>query len=250
MILVTGATGRTGSEVVRGLLERSAPVRVLVRDAERARALFGDDVEVATGAFADALGGVDAVFLSGPDDPRRVAWETSAIDAAGPRRIVRLSTIGAAPGSPVPFWDWHGQVDAHLRASAAAWTVLQSSFFMSNLPALAEDGVVYAPAGDARVAMIDPADAAAAAAALLVDGGDERETVLLTGPEALTFAQATEALSLRFVDVPTEAAPPPFVPLFAQLRAGAAARVTDAVERLTGRPARGIVEFAGALAHA
>jgi uncharacterized protein YbjT (DUF2867 family) len=235
MILATGATGRTGSEAVRALLDRDAEVRVLVRDPHKARALFGDTVEIATGSFADALDGVEAVFLSGPDDPRRVTWETAAIDAAGERRVVRLSTVGAVPGAPVPFWDWHGQIDEHLRASHARWTVLQSSFFISNLGAMARDGTVYAPAGDARIAMIDPADVAACAAAVLVDGGHERETLVLTGPKAITFAEAAEALGLAFADVPREAAPPPFGVLFEQLRAGAASTVTGTVEELLGR---------------
>jgi uncharacterized protein YbjT (DUF2867 family) len=220
MILVTAGTGRTGSALMWALLERGAHVRLLARDPGKARTLFGDEVEVATGDFAPALDGVDAVFLSGPDDPRRVAWEQAAIDAAGDRRIVRLSTIGAAPGSPVPFWDWHGQVDEHLRASRARWTILRSSFFTSNLPAMARDGVVYAPAGDARIAMIDPADVAAAAADVLVDGGHEGETLVLAGPHAVTFAEASAALGLAFVDVPLDAAPPGFRPLFEQLRAG------------------------------
>jgi uncharacterized protein YciI len=127
---------------------------------------------------------------------------------------------------------WRGRrVDEHLRASQARWTILQSSFFLSNLSALAQDGTVYAPAGDASIAMIDPADVAAAAAAVLVDGGYERETLVLTGPKAITFAQAAESLGLAFVDVPLEAAPPPFGVLFEQLRARVASDVTRTVRR-------------------
>ena len=127
MILVTGATGRAGSQVVRALLEQSDEVRALVRDPVTARDLLGEDVELVVGDFADvasvrvALEGVSDVFLSGPDDPRRVGWETAAIDAAaaaGVRRIVKLSSIVAAPGAPVAFWDWHGRIENHLRQSA------------------------------------------------------------------------------------------------------------------------------------
>jgi uncharacterized protein YbjT (DUF2867 family) len=73
MILVTGGTGRTGSEVVRALLARGAKARLYVRDPENARQLFGDDVELATGEVVDALEGADSVFLSFADDPARVA---------------------------------------------------------------------------------------------------------------------------------------------------------------------------------
>src|SRR4051794_13697515 len=127
-ILITGATGTAGAEVVRALLRRGRPVRVFVRDAGKARRLFGDAVEVASGDLGAALTGVGALVLSGPDDPRPVAWETAAIEAAsGVRRIVRLSAIGAAPGSPVPFWDWHGLVDERLRASGIPSVILRSS---------------------------------------------------------------------------------------------------------------------------
>ena len=248
MILVTGGTGRTGSEVVRALLRRDAPIRVLARNPAKARELFGSDVEVAAGGdFAGALDGVQSVFLSGPDDPRRVAWETAAIDAAGGRRIVRLSSLTSAPGSPVPFWDWHGQVDGHLRSSSAAWTILACAFYTSNIPAFAQDGSVFAPAGDARVAMIAPADVGACAATVLVDGGHEHETLSLTGPEAITFADAAAAFGLEFVDVPEESAPPPIAALFAQLRAGTASTVTGTVEELLGRRPHSIAEVAGAL---
>lgn len=118
MILVTGATGNAGSQVVRVLLEHGQPVRAFVRDPEKARSLFGGAAELALGDFADpasvraALKGVEQVFRSGADDPRRVGWETRAIDVAaatGVRRIVKLSSIAAEPGTPVAFWDWHGR---------------------------------------------------------------------------------------------------------------------------------------------
>ena len=136
MILVTGATGNAGSQVVRALRERGAGVRAFVRDTEKARSLFGDEVELAVGDFADAasleraLESVKAMLLSCADDPRRVEWETKAIEAAaaaGVRRIVKLSTIGAQPGAPVAFWDWHGQVEERLRSAGVPYVILQSS---------------------------------------------------------------------------------------------------------------------------
>ena len=181
MIVVTGATGQAGSEVVRALAARGDRVRAFVRDPGAARRKLGEDVELAVGDLADprsvraALDGADTLFLSCADDPRRVGWETSAIDAAvaaGVRRVVKLSAVGAEPGSPVAFWDWHGQVEEHLRASGTGWVILRSSWYMSNLLAaaaqVAAEGRLYAPAGQARVAMIDPRDVGAAAAAVTV----------------------------------------------------------------------------------
>ena len=276
MILVLGATGHTGSEVVRALLERGQDVRVLVRDAAKSQRLFGDAVESAIGDLADpatvraAMRGATTVFLSTADDPRRVAWETSAIDAAaaaGVRRIVKLSSIVAAPGAPVCFWDWHGRVERHLSASGVPAIFLRSNFYMSNVLAsaaqVAAEGRLYAPAGAARIAMVDPRDVGAAAAAVMTGSRHEGRTYFLTGPEAITYAQVAGELSaatgspIEFVDVPDEAARqeligaglPGFVAeaivgVFAQARQGATERVTAAIESLTGSPARDFACFA------
>ena len=139
MLLITGATGVVGSHVVRALLERDAPVRVFARDPDKARGLFGRHVDVAVGDFAEpatfraALAGVDRVFLSCADHPLRVGWERDAIDEAvdaGVSRVVKLSAIGAAPGARVAFWDWHGQVEEHLRAAPVPSVILRSGPFM------------------------------------------------------------------------------------------------------------------------
>jgi uncharacterized protein YbjT (DUF2867 family) len=276
MILVTGATGTAGSQVVQALRARGATACAFVRDPERARHLFGDEVDLAVGDFADAssvraaLEGVEAMLLSCADDPRRVEWETSAIDAAvaaGVRRIVKLSTIGAAPGAPVAFWDWHGRVEEHLRASGVPAVILQSTFYMSNLLAAAEqvasEGRLYAPAGEARVAMIDPRDVGAAAAAALTGAAEDGQTCVITGPEAITWGQIAAALSsatgreVEFVDVPDDGARqgliaaglPEFVAeqlitIFGQLRQGVAEQVTDGVYALTGSRPRSFAEFA------
>jgi uncharacterized protein YbjT (DUF2867 family) len=281
MILVTGATGTAGSQVVGALRARGARVRAFVRDVEKARQLLGDEVELAVGDFGDrssvqsALKGVQAMLLSCADDPRRVEWETSAIDAAaaaGIGRIVKLSTIGAAAGAPVAFWDWHGRVEEHLGSSTVPAVVLQSGFYMSNLLAAAEqvasEGRLYAPAGEASVAMIDPRDVGLAAAAALTGAGEAGQTYVITGPDAITWGEIAAELSsatgraVEFVDVPDEGARqgliaaglPEFVAeqlitIFGQLREGVAEQVTDGVYALTGSRPRGFAEFARDHAH-
>ena len=282
MIVVTGATGQAGSEVVRALAARGERVRAFVRDPGTARRMLGDNVELAAGDLADprsvraALDGADALFLSCADDPRRVGWETGAIDAAvaaGVRRVVKLSAVGAEPGSPVAFWDWHGQVEQHLRASGTGWVILRSSWYMSNLLAaaaqVAAEGRLYAPAGQARIAMIDPRDVGAAAAALLsASPGHEQRTYLVTGPEAITFTEVSAGLSaatgrrIEFTDIPGQDAEqamigggmPAFaaeqiVKIFAQLRQGADRRVTATVQALTGSAPRDFACFARDHAH-
>jgi uncharacterized protein YbjT (DUF2867 family) len=255
-----------------------------VRDPGQARDRLGQNVELAMGDLADprsvraALDGADALLLSCADDPRRVGWETSAIDAAaaaGVRRVVKLSAVGAEPGSSVAFWDWHGQVEQHLRASGTGWVILRSSWYMSNLlgsaAQVAGEGRLYAPAGQALIAMIDPRDVGAAAAAVLAGGlagglagpGHEGQTYLVTGPEAITFAQVAGALSaatghrVEFADIPDDdarqamiqAGVPAFaagqiVTMFGRLRQGAAQQVTATVRALTGRAPRDFGSFA------
>jgi uncharacterized protein YbjT (DUF2867 family) len=276
MVLMTGATGAAGSRIARTLLDEGLDVRVLVRDAERAERLLGGAAEIVVGDLGDpgsvraALGGIEQLVLSGPDDPRRVGWETAAIDAAaaaGVRRVVRVSTVGAAIGSSVALWDWHGRVDEHLRRSPVAEVVLRPGPFMTNVLAgagqVAGEGVLVAPAGDARMALIDPRDIGAAVAAVLTAPGHDGRTYRLTGPEAITYAEVAEALTaatgrdVRFVDVPDAAAleglrqaglpasaAEQVVAVFGMLRRGAAQDVSADVELLTGRAPRTFADWA------
>jgi uncharacterized protein YbjT (DUF2867 family) len=257
-------------------VEGSEDVRVFVRDRGKAERLFGSAVDIHVGDLADAgslraaLAGADQLFLSCADDPRRVEWETRAIDdatAAGVQRIVKLSSIVAEPGTIVDWWDWHGQIEQHLRASTVPSVVIRSSFFMSNLLAaaggVAQTGRLFAPAGQARIAMIDPRDVGDAVAAVMAARGHDGRTYVLTGPEAITYERVAIELTVatgaevQFVDVPDEAAlhgmveaglpdvvAQQIVNVFVSARAGVAEQVTPTVASLTGRAPRGIACFA------
>ncbi len=274
-ILVTGATGTIGAQVVRELQARAVPVRAFVRDSDVAAARLGA-VELAVGDFAEqgslrrALEGVSRVFLSSADGPEKVAHEQAVIDAAaeaGVERIVKLSAINAQVDSPLPAFAWHGAIERHLNRSGVRAVVLRSGFFMSNLLMVAEGvaraGQLYAPASNARVAMVHPADVAAAAAALLTSGGQTGGCYELAGGEAIRFADVAEALGaatsrpVSFVDVPAEAAPAAFengrnpqwlvsqlLGVFALIREGRYAQPNDTLRALTGRAPRTIADFA------
>jgi uncharacterized protein YbjT (DUF2867 family) len=276
MILITGATGNVGSQVVRELLSRDVPIRAFVRDGERARELLGDDVALAVGDFADqgsiraALLGVERVFLSSADGPDKVTHEKAVIDAAaeaGVELIVKCSTLLAEAGSPLPPLDWHGRIEEHLRASAIPGVALHSCFYMTNLLQAAgtvrDVGKLFAPAGSGRIAMIDPRDTAAVAAHILASGGHEQERYAVTGPEAITYSRVAHELSLatgsavEFVHVPDDAALEELVAagmpswlvahlsaLFPLVRENALASTAGTVLRLTGRPPRSFAEFA------
>jgi uncharacterized protein YbjT (DUF2867 family) len=276
-VLVTGATGNVGSAVVRELRDRGAAVRAFVRDAAGA---FDHGVEIAVGDFddrasiRDALDGVDRVFLSSADGPRKAEHEAAVIDAATDvELIVKASTVGAQAGSPLPAFDWNGRSETHLRQSGVPFVVLASGFYMTNLLAAAEpvraQGILPAPAGAGRIAMIDPRDVGAVGAAVLSGSGHEGRMYRLTGPEALGYADLAAALStatganVEYVDAPPAAAREGLVAagmpdwlvqhldgVFALIRAGALAETTDTVRVLTGREPRSFTQFAHAHAAA
>lgn len=276
MLLVTGATGNVGSQVVRELRGRGVSVRAFVRSPEKAAEKLGDGVELAAGDFSDseslsrALKGVTAVFVTSADGPQKVEHETAVIDAAaaaGTARIVKLSTIGAEVGSTLPPFDWHGRIEQHLRRTVVTSVILRANFYMSNILQSAEQvrrqGRLFAPAGRAGISMIDPRDVAAVAAAVLTTDRHEGQTYQLTGPEAVTYERIAEELSaatgrpIEFVDVPDEAARQAcleagmpdwlvthLMALFQLIRRGALEQTTDTVHALTGREPRTFAEFA------
>jgi uncharacterized protein YbjT (DUF2867 family) len=274
--LVTGATGNVGAATVRALRERGIAVRAFVRDRDRAAHMLGEDVELAVGDFGDrhaldrALRGTQRVFLACANAPAQVEHECAAIDAAaaaGIERVVKLSGPAPAIDSPLVFDHWHGQIEAHLERSGVAWVLLRPSAYMTNLLPHADTikqlDTLFAPAGTARISFVDPRDVGEAAAAALVDDGHIGRAYAVTGPEAITFEQIAQDLSLvlgrriAYVDVPDDVARdgmcnagiPPFVAdaivaLFRAQRGGMMERTTDAVCALTGRRPRSFSHFA------
>jgi uncharacterized protein YbjT (DUF2867 family) len=172
--------------------------------------------------------------------------------AAGVDLLIKASTMYAEAGSPLPPLDWNGRSEAHLRRSGVPYVVLASAFYMTNLLAAAEpvrtQGILPAPAGAGRVAMIDPRDVGAVAAAVLCGSGHEGRTYRLTGPAAIGYAEIAAILGVEYVDVPPAAAREQLVAAgmpgwlvehldraFALIRDGAMEETTDTVRVLAGR---------------
>lgn len=265
MILLTGVTGTIGREVLR-VLPAGMPVRLLIRDRARLGAP-PPGAEVAVADYADgpallgALRGVRTAFLvttriDGADDEAflRAAREADV------RRVVKLSAAAVEDrGATDAITAWQRRSEEALRRSGLAWTFLRPRAFMSNsltwAASIRAEGLVRALAGDAANAVVDPRDVAAVAATVLLEDGHAAGTHVLTGPEAVTAREQTGVLAallgrpLDFRELtPDEAAaglrrryPEPVVQALLQSaerqRAGAKVRVTDTVERLTGRPA-------------
>ena len=276
MILVSGATGLVGGELVRLLREQGEPVRALVRSPAKAPAVEEHGAEVALGdlgrpdSLDSALQGVERVFIMCGSDARQIELEGNLIDAAaraGVGHAVKLSAIGAGLESPVAFARWHAEIEHHLERSGLPYTHLRPNGFMQdmlgNAPAIQEQGVIYAPMGNGRVSYIDARDVSAVAARALTSEGHEGRVYELTGPEALSNHDVAKRISeaigkeVTYVDVPPEQARqgmldtgmPEFyvdaiLNLFDFYRQGSADGVTGDVEQVTGRPPRSYADFA------
>ena len=207
MILVTGATGTNGREVLKALAARGVAARAMIRSSDKP-AKLPDGVEPVAGDFDDdaslsqALAGVERAFLLTPSTERAEEQQKRFVGAAaraGVRRIVKLSQFAASAESPVRFLRYHAAVEAAIQQSGMAWTFLRPNLFMQGLLQLAgmirDKGMFAAPIGDERVSVVDVRDNAAVAAAALTEDGHAGETYTLTGPEALTHAEMAAKLS-------------------------------------------------------
>jgi NAD(P)H dehydrogenase (quinone) len=206
-IAVTGATGRVGRHVLAALGQTGLAVRALARNP--ARVVLSSSAMSAQAADMDqpdsmriALAGADTLVLISADGPRQVAQATAAIDTAravGVARIVLISAMLAGETPPLSFGINHAAIEAHLRASGLAWTILRPSFFMQTLDMFAEDIrrkdklIIAVPSG--RVAFVDLVDVADAVVACVRADPVNQRVFILTGDQALSFAQVAEALS-------------------------------------------------------
>ena len=277
MILVTGVTGQTGSEVVRRLVGKGVPVRGLARNPDKAAALAAlPGVEIVPGDMADpgtlgaALAGVDRALLISSSDPGMQTVQFNFIDAArraGVRHVVKLSGILPERNSPFRFARMHGEIEKHLEDSGLAWTHLRGGEFFPSyfrqVRSILADGTLRLPMAEARIASLDIGDLAEVAAITLTAPGHEGKIYPLTGPEALSMAEVAQKLSaaigrpVRYVDVPPEAhmaamlanGLPPYnvdalFELFAERRRGKEAQVSRVIPEVFGWAPTSFDQFA------
>jgi len=204
LILVTGATGTVGSEVVRQLAAAGEQPRAFVRDPTKARARLGKRVELVVGdldrpeTLTAALAGVKRVFLVTTQSTQQPDWERSVVHAAVRADIghlVKLSVFRADEQSPLQVARQHWQAEQALDESGLAATILRPVFFMQNLFTMIRAGAIATAVGEGRVAMVDARDIAAVAVAALTSHEYAGKTYTLTGPEALSFDDAASTLS-------------------------------------------------------
>jgi uncharacterized protein YbjT (DUF2867 family) len=199
--LVTGATGNIGSRVVERLLRGGERPRVLVRDAAKAARRYGDRVDVRVGDFDDsaslsaAVDGVDVVFLvtAGADLAEKDKRAADVAKSAGVRLLVKLSTDDVAHG--VGTGVWHREGEAAIRDSGVGFVFVQPSGFMDNFlnwaDAIKADGVIRCAAGEGVIPFIHCDDIADVAIAAMTEPHYAGQSLPVTGPEALSFAEMT-----------------------------------------------------------
>jgi uncharacterized protein YbjT (DUF2867 family) len=276
-VLVTGATGTIGSQVVRHLIEvPDVVVRAGMHDATAPDALpppvLGVPFDFTSEAtMRAACHGVDRLFLLTPTDPRQVDFGRTAVQAArraGVRRLVRLSALGADQEPGIQLGRWHRAVEQAIKESGVPWTILRPNNLMNNFLNFYQpdaSGAISLPFGPAACSWIDAADVGAVAAKVLTAEGHEHAAYALTGPAALTIDDVATALTeasgraIRYVDVPEATArktmldmgvpawlADALMELHAVEKQGGKAFVTTTVLELIGRPPRSFVEFATA----
>lgn len=277
VITVTGATGTIGGELARLLSEAGAAVRAVGRHATRMTPLPG--VAWVQADLRDerllepTLAGTARLFLLSDNQPAFGELQIAVVRAArelGVAHVVKLSALGASDHSRSWIGREHWAVEQAVRASGMTWTILRPHSFMQNwlgdvAGSVREEGVIHSPIEDGRVPFIDTRDIAAVAAeALLHPDAHANARYVLTGPEAVGFAELAAAVSeatgkpVRYQPISMEEArarmeaqgvEPRLIEATLALAAyqkagGPTAQVSEDVERILGRPPRSIRDFA------
>ena len=222
VILVTGATGKVGREVVRQLAAENIPARALVRDPTRASFLRLPGIEIVVGDLAEpatlpaAFGGVERLFLATPAAPDQVELQSNALEAArraGAQRIVKVSVAGG-PDAGTQIGRWHWATEKQIEASGLDFTFLRPTLYMQQMcayaPSIAATGTFSFPVGAGEIAVVDTRDVAAVGVKALTEDGHDRRIYDLTGPEALSYDAMADAISeaigkrVVFAHVPPE----------------------------------------------
>ncbi|MCM2279491.1 MAG: SDR family oxidoreductase [Oligoflexia bacterium] len=269
-ILVFGASGSVGGELVRLLRERKLPVRATTgKQAHEKDGVEYRHVNLVTGeGVSEAFAGVDKAFILSPAGYADQHAVLSPLIREARRRklskVVQLSAFGVEANETTPM----GRAELELSRSGLAYNALRPNWFMQNFQTfwahgIRERGKISLPAGDAKVSFIDTRDIAAVAAKLLTTTEFDNRAFTLTGPEAIDHARAAELISeatgrkVSYEDIRPEefrsgllAAGVPadytefLVTIMGYLKAGYSAVVTEEVNRILGRAPASFAAYA------
>ena len=276
-VLVIGATGTIGPHVVQALVDRGAVTRVLARDATRAAGILPIGVEIVEGdpgddaTVAAAAAGVDAVVLLPAHAHAKADLQLRIIRALrrSGARIVKLSGTSSAIRPDGPFTcRQHWEIEQVLAASGQPFTVVRPNGFMQTLidgimlPAARASGSIPNALGSAGISLIDGRDIGEVCAEVLTDSRWIDQTLVLTGPRAVTFAEIAALIAEETgQDVGTVDITPAdvrdnllnrgmaaweaehFEEMYQLFRDGGSEFVSKDVERVLGRPPRTVEDY-------
>ena len=278
-ILVTGATGTVGGEVVKQLSAKGETIKAAARSANDNT--FGNlsGVQVVQldynkpDALASAFKGVEKLFLLTPFQSNMVDLTSNLVSEAKNARvkyIVKQSVMGADAEPGITPSRLHRQAEKIIEESGIPFTFLRPNFFMQNFVnfyshSIKTQAAFYAPAGDAKISFVDVRDIAAVAVQSLITNDDKHKGKAydITGGEALSYGQAAEILSkevgkkVNYVNVSDEDARKgmkdigmdewtinSLIELFEITRAGYASTISPVVEQVTGNKPVSFSQFA------
>ncbi|MCZ7393111.1 MAG: SDR family oxidoreductase [Candidatus Methanoperedens sp.] len=270
-ILVTGATGTVGIELVEQLKNKAN-----VRACYHSRKPDVDGVEWVELDYSKpktieaAFKNIDSAFLLTPFSDKTVEFTKILVKyarMADLNNIVRSSAMGADKVAPHNIGRWHWQAEQLIKESGISYTIIRPAFFMQNFinsygQTIREQNSIYSSAGNGKAGFIDARDVASVAVEVLTCKGHENKIYELTGPEAISYAEAagilTEVLGrkINYIDLSEEKARKSFeksglpewmiealLGLAIFIKNGHAAKLTHDVEKITGTKPRTFKQF-------
>ena len=223
MILITGATGKTGSAAVQELSNRNIPFRVLIRNEDKQSQITDIGGEVIIGTIEDdaalnqAMEGVQKALVLLPNSEQQLFLEKKVVDAAleaNVQHIVKMSSMEAVPEATSPIPKLHMQSENYIKNSGMNWTMIKPNFFMQNLlgsgKTIVEQNKFFLPMGEGKAGMIHTKDVGTVIAKVLSEDGHEGQNYEVTGPEILSFHDVAEIFSkvlgkkVDYINVPID----------------------------------------------
>jgi len=275
MILLTGATGKTGSATAIELSNLNVPFRALIRSEEKRAQIEALGGEVIIGSAEDretidqAMIGVEKLLIILPNCENQLEMETQLVDSAkieGVQHIVYMSSVEADEecSSPIPKLHWDTEV--YIKNSGMHWTMIKPNFYMQNFigssKTIVEQNKFFLPMSEGKTGMIDTRDVGKVIAKVLAEEGHEGQSYQITGPEILSFYDVAEKFSsvlkreVLYIDMPIDAYKnilsqfltnqwhlDSVIDLFGGIAEGGIEYKTDTFEDLIGTPPRSLEDF-------